>query len=396
LTGAPGADIFPPPVPPGPAGTPEAYVTVKLERAAGDAGPFRPLEAMGVSELEALRLLLRGGSVIDWKRLDFRDGAEVDGFLRLNLFDLDDPKDERRVRAILAQAVEYLRNAFGYRVAEPVAAPEDVKDLFLLASGVLEPKKYRRIACVVLKVMHVIHHLEARELLFRTPIRELDLAERVHRRIMSEASRMVGRGMPVVEFEGSSKGRASLVTKLLAKKHSVAAQIFDRVRYRVVTETTEQVAPVVFYLTQHLFPFNYAVPGQSQNNLVRFGDLLRAHPGGEGIASQLQLPPDLERRDPSAPRNAFSGKSYRVLNFVVDLPVRIDDLLSPLDPMADELGRIVFSLVEFQVVDRETAQANEEGDSSHERYKRRQLQQVLRRLSRGLVVPKKRRMRGGS
>jgi len=91
----------------------------------------------------------------------------------------------------------------------------------------------------------------------------------------------------------------------------------------------------------------------------------------------------------SAPRNAFSAKRYRALNFVVDLPVRVDDLLSPLDPMADELGRVVFSLVEFQVVDRDTAARNEEGDSSHERYKRRQLKEVLRRLSRGLVVPKR-------
>lgn len=366
-------------------------MAIEHPRASGPTGPFRPLELMGLGELEQLRLLLRGGSVIDWRRLDFTSAEEVGDFIRLNLFDLEDSRDERRVRAILAQAVEYLRTAFGYKVAAPVAEPEDVRDLFLLASGALEPRKYRRIACVVLKVMHVIHHLEARELLFRTPIREADLAERVHRRIMGEAERMKALGLPVVEFAGSVKSRSSLVTKLLAKKDSVAAQVFDRVRYRVITETTDQIAPVVFHLAQHLFPFNYAVPGQTQNSLVRFGDLIARHPEGAALATQLQLPPDLEKRDPAAPRNEFSGKGFRVLNFVVDLPVRIDDLLPPLDPMADELGRIVFSLVEFQVVDRETARANEAGESSHERYKRRQLQRVLRRLSRGLVVPKKRK-----
>jgi uncharacterized protein (TIGR04552 family) len=241
----------------------------------------------------------------------------------------------------------------------------------------------------------VIHHLEARELLFRTPIRESDLAQRAHRLIMAEAERMRAAGLPVLEFAGNSKSRDSLVTKLLAKKESVAAQVFDRVRYRVVTERPDQIAPVVWHLTQTLFPFNYAVPGQTQNSLVRFQDLLAAHPRGAAISSELQLPADLERRDPAAPRNEFSGRDFRVLNFVVDLPLRIDDLLPPLDPMADELGCIVFSLVEFQVVDAATAACNEEGDSSHERYKRRQLQQVLRRLSRGLVVPKKKRKRGG-
>jgi uncharacterized protein (TIGR04552 family) len=356
---------------------------------AAPLGPCRPLEAMGIAELEALRLLLRGGSVIDWRRLNFTGPREVDAFLRLNLFDLEDPRDERRLRAVLAQAVEYLRSAFGYRVAMPVAEPADLRHLFLLASGAADPVRHRRIACVVLKVMHVIHHLEARELLFRTPIREADLAERVHRRVMAEAARMRSMGMPVVEFVGNVKSRESLVTKLLAKKESVAAQVFDRVRYRVVCEKRDQLPGVAWHLTQHLFPFNYAVPGQTRNSLLRFGELLGRHPHGPAITAQLQLPVDAEKRSASAPRNEFSGESFKMLNFVVDVPVRVDELLPPADPMADELGRVVFALVEFQVLDAATARANEAGDSSHDRYKRRQLQRVLRRLSRGLVVPKK-------
>jgi uncharacterized protein (TIGR04552 family) len=362
---------------------------VTLEKPTSAEAALRPLDRMGVAELEALRLLLRGGSVIDWRRLDFGTLEEVDRFLRLNLFDVDDPRDEQRLRTILLQAVDYLRNEFGYIVAAPVAEPADVRELFLLASGASDPVRYRRIACVVLKVMHVIHHLEARELLFRTAIREADLAERAHRRIMAEAKRMMAAGL-AREFGGNVKSRSSLVTKLLAKKESVAAQVFDRVRYRIVVDRTDQIAPVVWHLAQHLFPFNYAVPGQTQNSLVRFGDLIAAHPSGDEVAKHLQLPPDLERTDPAAPRNEFSGKHFRVLNFVVDLPVRIDDLLPPLDPMSGELGRIVFSLVEFQVLDVQTAQRNEEGDASHDRYKKRQLKRVLRRLSRGLVVPKKR------
>ncbi|MBK9518006.1 MAG: TIGR04552 family protein [Anaeromyxobacter sp.] len=348
---------------------------------------------MGLADLEALRLLLRGGSVIDWRRLEFTSPAEVDAFLRLNLFDLEEARDERRLRMVLSQSVDYLRSAFGYRVADVVANPEDLRHLFLWASGVLEPRKLRRIACVVLKVMHVIHHLEARELLFRTPIREADLAERVHRRVMAEAERMRALGLPVVEFRGNVKTRESLVTKLLAKKESVAAQVFDRVRYRVVTERPEQIPPVVLHLTRHLFPFNYAVPGQVQNSLLRFGELLARHPRGAELAAELQLPLHAEKKDPAAPRNDFSADTFKVLNFVVDVPVRIDELLPPLDPMADELGSVVFSLVEFQVIDAETARRNEEGDASHERYKRRQQQQVLRRLSRGLVVPKKQKAR---
>jgi hypothetical protein len=326
-----------------------------------------------VADQEVLRLILKGGSVIDWRRLHFRDAAEVDRFLHLHLFDLEDPRDEARLRAVLAQAVEYLRTAYGYRVAAAVAAPEDLRTLFLLASGVAEPSRYRRIACVVLKVMHVVHHVEARELLFRTPMRELDLADRVERRVMAVARRMAEAGLPVVEFQGNRKSRDSLVTKLLVKKESVAAQVFDRVRYRILTRSAADVAPVLRQLWQELFPFNYVVPGQSENSLVpvRKGDPARA------------------RRV-----NPFSEATYRALHFVVDLPVRIDDILPPAPPPAGEdLGRIVFAMVEFQVMDEETSRRNEQGAANHRRYKKRQAVSALRRLSRGLVVPRKRKAR---
>ena len=359
-------------------------MAVEAKTSAGPPASYRPVAELGLADLEVLRLILRGGSVVDWRRLQFREAAEVDHFLRLNLLDLSDPRDERRLRAILAQAVDYLRTAFGYRVAEAVATPRDLRDLFLLASGVAEPHRYRRIACVVLKCMHVVHHLEARELLFRAPVREADLAELVDRRVMREARRMVEAGFPIAEFHGNVKTRSSLVTKLLAKRDTVAAQIFDRLRYRVVTERRDQIAPVLHHLARHLFPFNYVVPGQTQNNLMRFRQVLRQHPGAEALAAALQAPLDLEARDPRRV-NEFSGRGYRVLNFVVDLPVRIDAWLPP-----DEAARVVFALVEFQILDAATARHNEEGDSAHERYKRRQLKKVLRRLSRGLVVPKRR------
>ena len=263
---------------------------------------------MNAADAEVLRLILQGGSVIDWRRLHFRDAAEVDRFLHLHLFDLEDPRDEARLRAVLAQAVEYLRTAYGYRVAAAVAAPDDLRTLFLLASGVAEPSRYRRIACVVLKVMHVVHHVEARDLLFRTPMREADLADRVERRVMAVARRMAEAGLPVVEFQGNRKSRDSLVTKLLVKRESVAAQVFDRVRYRILTRSEADVAPVLLHLSEQLFPFNYVVPGQSENSLLPF----RRHEAGGA------------KRD-----NPFSEATYRALHFVVDLPVRIDDILPP-------------------------------------------------------------------
>src|SRR5205823_13194069 len=113
-----------------------------------------------LGDLERMRLILGGGSVIDWRRLHFQTKEEVDHYLRLCLSEPDDPFDRARLQRILDEAVAYLRPSFRYRVAEEVARPRQVQDLFLLAAGAREPQRLRRIACLVLKVMHVVHHVE--------------------------------------------------------------------------------------------------------------------------------------------------------------------------------------------------------------------------------------------
>jgi hypothetical protein len=45
---------------------------------------------------------------------------------------------------------------------------------------------------------------------------------------------------------------------------------------------------------------------------------------------------------------------------------------------------VVFVLTEFQIVDARTAESNEIGENSHERYKERQIMRVKARLSHGM------------
>ncbi|WP_255442835.1 TIGR04552 family protein [Corallococcus sp. Z5C101001] len=354
--------------------------------------PFVPIctvAQMGLRELERIRLILRGGSVIDWRRMHFQTRDEVDRFLRLCQLDVSRPYDDAWGRTVLADAVEYLRKTFDYRVAEAVAEPEELHDLFLFASGAKGLARYRRIACIVLKVMHVIQHIEGRDLLFRLAASEAELAEMVTEKVLGVAREMKEMGLPIVEFAHSIKTRDSLVTKLIAKKETVAAQVYDRTRFRVITRTREDLLPVLYFLAQRLFPFNFVVPGQTENTLLPFKGLLEENPHFEQFIPQLHLDRDFEAREDRT-GNSFSGSSYRVLNFVVDLPLRMDPYLPP--PESDtrpRKGRVTFALVEFQIADEETARRNELGDNAHESYKRRQKRRVLNRLSRGLVVPKK-------
>ena len=336
-----------------------------------------------LGDLERLRLILRGGSVIEWRRLHFRDKAEVDRYLRLCLFEPDDPFDRARLQRILDEAVDYLRTTFRYAVAEEVANPQQLQDLFLLASGVGDPK-LRRIACLVLKVMHVVHHVEARGLLHRARVSEEELCQMVTQRVDSAIAQLRREGLPIIAAAGSVKTRHSVITKLLAKKETLAAQIYDRVRYLVVTADREHVLPVLVRLCDLLIPFNFVVPGQSQNTLFSFRKLVRESAQLRALAPELQVGLHLEEHDrKNGGTNEFSGNSYRVLNFVVDLPVRLPDHVVEAGD-----GRIAFCMVELQLVDRDTSAGNEKGENAHSRYKKRQLRTVLRRLSRGLVLPK--------
>ncbi len=353
--------------------------------------PIRQVEDMGLKELERLRLILRGGSVIEWRRLHFASREEVDRFLRLCQYDLTRPHDDAWARTVLADAVEYLRRGFAYRVAEPVANPKEIHDLFLYASGVKEPKRLRKIACIVLKVAHVIQHIEGRELLFHTRVSEAELAQLVTQRVMKVADDMRAKGFPIVEFADSIKTRESVITKLIAKKESVAAQIFDRTRFRLIVRDRKDVLPALYFLTQRLVPFNFVVPTQTENSLVTFQDVLREYPHFERFADELHLDRDYEDRMARKPGNSFSGRTFKMLNFVADVPVRLDDYLpAPERDHRARKGRIALALCEFQICDEATAKANEAGDNSHERYKARQREVVLKRLARGLVVPKKR------
>ena len=49
------------------------------------------------------------------------------------------------------------------------------------------------------------------------------------------------RGLPIVEVIGGRKNKDSLYTKLLSKRETIAAQIYDKVRFRIVNGSNARV-----------------------------------------------------------------------------------------------------------------------------------------------------------
>jgi len=346
------------------------------------ATAFRP-ENLDLSDLEAVRLLLDGTSVIDWHKLDFTTREHVDNFLRVSRFSPTDRADRERVRFVFNQAINYLEEHYAVRFPDDLRDPEDIRDVFIAASN--WSGRFRRtqgLACMILKLMHTINHMEAADLKHRSPISEAELFDRAERTIIAHADEMRRQGYPLLAFYGSRKTRTSVISKLLSKRESIAATIFDKLRFRIVVRDQSELMPVLAHLTRTLFPVNYVIPGESHNNLLSLRHVVAREPHYRDLA------PDLQRlhggQESLLPDNPFSGLGYKVINWIVDFPIRIDDVIDRMDVQHTwMLGRMVYVMVEFQLVDQATAQQNEVGDNDHRLYKARQKKVVETRLLKG-------------
>ncbi len=344
-----------------------------------------PLARLGLQDLDALRLLLSGSSVVDWSHLHFESPDLIEAFLRVNELELSDERDRTRLSDLRHKAVTYLIHHLKFRVSELVRNA-DVKTLFEYASKAGR-RGQRAQACMTLKVMHIMHYVEAHELLSMLPISPAEIGILMHAKIEHSVRGLMERNFPIVEFVGNQKPRDSVISKLLAKKETQVAQVFDKLRFRFVVKRCEDIPPLLVAMMRELAPFNYLVPSQAENSLLDIGHMLARAGNLHAIRARKSETTSLNetlRADVSRPhQNDFSGPDYRVVNFVADVPLRVDRVL-PLDSARLKgRGRVVFVMVEFQVVDQRTARKNEIGENRHGLYKARQRSRVRQRLLRG-------------
>ena len=339
---------------------------------------LKALDEFTLSDLESIRVILRGDSVIDWRRLALETEEEAREFLFAQELHPEEPDDRTRVEFVKSEAIAYLRRQFEYPIPRPVER-STVPELMLLAAG----HGHRAMcACTILKCMHIIHHLDGRELLFLLPMSDQDVFHIVEEKVYRVIGGMLAGGFPIIEFVGGRKNKDSLVTKLLSKQETIAAQIFDKLRFRIVTRTRDDIFPILQYLSKRLFPFNYVVPGQSINSMFGFKSYAEKTPL-KPLLGQLQVHAGVDD-DYTPSDNQFSAESYRIIHFVVDMPVRLPRRIMDRAPAgAARLGNVIFVICEFQIVDRDTEAHNEIGEASHAKYKERQKKAVMRRLQLG-------------
>src|SRR3979411_3122566 len=92
-----------------------------------------PFDEFTLADLEAIRLILRGDSVIDWRRLDFVNHDEVRTFLAAHELGAEAATDLLRIERVKGEAVAYLRRQFDYPIPRPIERATG-PELILLAS----------------------------------------------------------------------------------------------------------------------------------------------------------------------------------------------------------------------------------------------------------------------
>ena len=335
--------------------------------------------------MEVAHLILRGGSILEWSRLHL-DVPEIETLCRAHALDLESPDDLALVERIRDEAVAYLREQFEFPIPAPVRRAS-LPELLHMASA--SNSRHRQLcACTLLKAMHVINHFDASEARQALKMTDQELFQLAEERIYRTVSRMMAERLPVVEFLGGRKQRASMVTKLLSKSDPLSAQLFDKMRFRVITATQEDVVPTIDLLARTLFPFNYVLCDESYNTLFSFAEFCAGHPRLARLQELVGLPvPATEPLQPTS--NAHSSPRYRVVHWVADMPVKLAGYaaLYDTDGLSPAPRPIVYVRAELQILDRKAHRINERGHASHRKYKERQRGFVSRRLRVGARRP---------
>lgn len=335
-----------------------------------------PIADVTPADVQAVRLLLGDGSVVDWRRLFYSHRDEVVRFLEVNGFRVDNPNEMKRLQDLHGRAVEFVEDTFDMEIPPRVRRPVDITQLFLLASR--GRRWEQRAACVVLKMMHVINHLEAKKLSYHLSVSERALFGGASEKVDACIEAMRAEGLGIARYEPSRKTEHSLLTKLISKPQVTAAQIFDKLRFRLTLCSRHDIVPVLQWLTRHLFPYNHVVAGETHNRILSEDEVFRALEAQ--LAEQLPSWKDLTELDP-VPFNPATSRLFNMVSFVVELPVRIEKLCDvETQARFSHLGHLVLVTLEFQVFDEETAEMNRLGEANHDAYKTRQLSVVAQRL----------------
>ncbi len=393
---------------------------------------------------EFLDAIVGGKSLIDTPLspagFSLRNAEDADDLLRAYGYNLEDPIERAEVFGNFHEALNFVRKNFlqpenpdGLKLEIPRKILEctDIRDLLLMVGFAYPGQRadvfgaqLRDWACSLLKVMHVIAHLDKDiRTSYFTEIQK-QILDRFYRCVQRDETGQLYLGIraddalrvDLIGFESKpKKSRDSMLLKLLHKPENAAEELFDRVGIRLITRTRVDALRVIKLLKdEHLIMPANIKPSRSRNTLL---DLERARRVATPFLSELEketitedqflleLENALKVPEPQGAENPHTSQHYRSLQFTARHLVKLtnplyDDLKSlktvvKSTPGLDEAVRLriealdlkyvqkevrFFYPYEVQIVDNASHEENQKGRSSHSEYKRAQVLTALKRV----------------
>lgn len=323
----------------------------------------------------SLGTILSGNSFIDYPHLQIHCLEEAESFI--NCYGYDLVEDNQEIEKLRIEALGFLENTILNKeitIPQSIIDTTDIRYLLLWASN-SDCDDRGLWSCALLRIMHSFSHCSSfYNDQYHKEIRE-QILSKIENHINFENEQFFIGDIALANYQSRPiKSRESVVTKLLHKVENVSADIFDWIGIRIITKKRLDAVKVLSYFRENnVIMFANIKPSRSRNTLLDLEWLKTNWEKFEyeqlsQMVQKLGFPS--EQGKPVA--NYHTTSDYHAIQFTCRQRVRIKEAS----------GKIIsfFFPFEVQIMDEESYQESRIGDASHEKYKRRQLSAVRKRV----------------
>jgi len=327
----------------------------------------------------SVRTALEGRSFIDIKRIHIHSLQEASEFLACYGFDVEDSTDVKELESLRLEAIELIEDELlqpSENIPVVLKNQKDVRQYLLIASDHTDIN-LASWSGALLRVIHTLTHSHSYlNDIYHDPIREQIFKGFDGHMHNKEGNKYLG-DIKLVNFEfRTAKSRRSVAMKLMHKAENVAADIFDWIGIRFITEYRSDVIDVLAYLReQHIVTYANIKPSRSRNSLIDMDWLngcLNKGMSVEQIRSEMQFKEFPSDDTENTEHNQFSEVSYHSVQITCRQRIKI--------PQPNGKNLCFYFPFEIQMMDDKSYQKTRDGLASHSEYKNRQRSAVRERV----------------
>lgn len=327
----------------------------------------------------SVKSALEGRSFIDTKRIHIHSLFEAGKYLECYGFDVEDASDLEELENLRIEAIELIEEELlkpNEQIPEILKNQKDVRQYLLIASS-RKDIKLAQWSGALLRVIHTLTHSHSYlNDIYHDPIRE-QIFQSFNGHIIHINGDVYLGSIKLVEYKfRTAKSRRSVAMKLMHKAENVAADIFDWIGIRFITQYRSDVIDVLAYLREHhIVTYANIKPSRSRNTLINMDWLnscLNKGMSVENIKLAMQTTEFPTENSHITEHNQFSEVSYHSVQITCRHRIKI----------AQENGKTLcfYFPFEIQMMDQDSYVKTREGLASHSEYKNRQREAVRKRV----------------